>query len=284
MKILCLHGVGSSGSICESQFSPLLRRIDPSFELIFVDGPVECERGPGMGLHLEGPFFSHTAGYSPGAMIEALEHLDATINDLGPFDGVFGFSQGGALALSYMHQQQVSGNQAPFKFALCFSSVIPCSSDAGYCQSIIQRLCTVPWHNIRVPSEDSLDLTREERQFRDLLLQTVIPARKNNALLPAYDMSVYMNGDGSEAPRVMHPQLLREKIRTPTVHIWGKRDFDFMRNMSDAASGLCEEHLTKKLEHSGGHQPPQKDPEIKAVLRALEWAINQSERVGGLHL
>lgn len=47
MKILCLHGVGSSGTIFEAQIANLRRELDPSFELVFVDGPFECERGPG---------------------------------------------------------------------------------------------------------------------------------------------------------------------------------------------------------------------------------------------
>ena len=47
MKILCLHGVGSSGAILERQMANLRRELDPSFDLVFVDGPFECERGPG---------------------------------------------------------------------------------------------------------------------------------------------------------------------------------------------------------------------------------------------
>ena len=47
MKILCLHGVGSSGSICESQFRAFLKVVDPSYEFIFTEGPALSERGPG---------------------------------------------------------------------------------------------------------------------------------------------------------------------------------------------------------------------------------------------
>jgi hypothetical protein len=34
----------------EAQIANLRRKLDPSIELVFVDGPFECERGPGM-LH-----------------------------------------------------------------------------------------------------------------------------------------------------------------------------------------------------------------------------------------
>lgn len=48
MRILCLHGVGTSGAILERQMANLKRELDPSYELVFVDGPFESERGPGM--------------------------------------------------------------------------------------------------------------------------------------------------------------------------------------------------------------------------------------------
>jgi len=47
MRILCLHGVGSSGKILESQLQPFMQAVDPSYEFVFVDGPFLCERGPG---------------------------------------------------------------------------------------------------------------------------------------------------------------------------------------------------------------------------------------------
>lgn len=47
MKILCLHGVGSSGAILEAQMANLQRELDPSYDLVFIDGPFECERGLG---------------------------------------------------------------------------------------------------------------------------------------------------------------------------------------------------------------------------------------------
>jgi len=129
------------------------------------------------------------------------------------------------------------------------------------------------------PLADDPVLTRDERLFCDVMLRTVIAAKKKGAALPEYSMDVYSQGDGSKAPRVMHAQLLKEKLQIPTVHVTGRRDFDFMQNMSDIARGLCEERLTRKLEHSGGHHPPQKDAEVRAVVRAMEWAISQSDRV-----
>lgn len=303
MRILCLHGVGSSGSICESQLRPFIRACDPSYEFIFVDGPAPSDRGPGktrnsfntharvriiyvstangdltsgMGAFLDGPFYSHTEGYDPESMASAIEHLETIIDEAGPFDGVLGFSQGAALALSYMHLQQTWNKPIGFKFALCFSSVIPCSADENFGDGVIQRLCPLRLNLDGIGSADIETQTHEETLFSDLLQRTVIPAQKNKSLLPDYDMEVYTRDDVSKAPRLMHPSLTRHRIRIPTVHVTGKRDAEFMRNMAVAARGLCDEKTSKKLEHSGGHQPPQKDAEVKAAIRAMEWAISRS--------
>ncbi|KAK4663867.1 uncharacterized protein QC763_502100 [Podospora pseudopauciseta] len=269
MRVLCLHGVGSSGKMLETQLRPFLKAVDPSFDFVFVDGPFPCERGPGMAA-FDGPFFSHTAGYSPEQMIEAHEHLDRTIDDLGPFDGILGFSQGGALALSYLHRKQTQNELRPFKFALIMSSVIPCSADVGVCEEVIQSLCD---------QTDPSAVDQDQRVFVELLDRTVGEARKNNALLPDIDPSIYeAGGEPSLAPRIMHPSFVKQKIWIPTVHVAGKKDYSFMRAMSDVAYAVCEPKLAKKMVHSGGHQPPQKPSEVKEVIRALDWAIGMSDR------
>ncbi|OJD32082.1 uncharacterized protein BKCO1_4100019 [Diplodia corticola] len=287
MRILCLHGVGSSGAILESQLRPFMRAVDPSYEFVFVDGPVQSPRGPGMGAFHDGLFFSHTSSYSPTGMSDALSHLSDVISDLGPFDGVLGFSQGAALALSYLHQQQSRREPAPFRFALCFSSVIPCSAESEHCHGIVQRLCALP-EGSRItsayPDAAAEGLDADEALFVELLRRTILPAKKHNAMLPDYDIGVYTDGDGFDAPRLMAGGLLAEKVAIPTVHVTGKRDHDFMRNMAEVAYGICDARLSRRLEHAGGHQPPQKDSEVKAAVRAMDWAIRLSERTANLRL
>lgn len=236
-----------------------------------------------MSTDIDGPFFSHTAGYSAAEMADAFKHLEDTIEELGPFDGVLGFSQGAALVISFMHRQQELQNMVPFGFALCLSSVLPCSADPMYLQGVVEKLSDRRLLTMG-PAALASTLSGEERIFLNLLMRTIIPAKENRAMLPDIDLNHYMDGDDCNAPRVMHPQLLKERIRIPTVHVTGKRDFDFMRNMSEAALGLCDTKMVKKLQHSGGHHPPQKDAEVQALIRAMEWAVRQAQKAQGLHL
>lgn len=233
----------------------------------------------GIGPHLEGPFYSHTARYAPSDMGDAIEHLESTIDELGPFDGVLGFSQGAALALSYIYDQQVRGEPLPFKFALCFSSVLAFSPDPACAQSVIRRLCARRRDFTTTVPVDDARLSLDELVLSNVLMRVVMPAKKHKALIPDHDLSVYTHGDGTTAPRLMLSQLLGDKIRIPTIHVSGKRDVDFLRDMSAIGRELCEGKLMKTLEHSGSHQPPQKEVEVKAAVRAMEWAIGQSEKM-----
>lgn len=220
-----------------------------------------------------GPFYSHTSGYAPKDMAEAIDHIESVIEDLGPFDGILGFSQGAALVVSYLHRCATFNESPAFKFALCFSSVLPCSSDEQFGDNVLDRICplTGPGTPVDEPESDEKDL------FRGLLQLTIVPAQKNNAMLPSYDINIYADSDVStDAPRLMHAGLSKTKIRTPTIHVIGKKDAYFMRNMSEAAYGLFDEKYVKRLEHGGGHQPPQKPAEIQSTIRAMEWAISRA--------
>jgi pimeloyl-ACP methyl ester carboxylesterase len=238
----------------------------------------------GVSADIDGPFFSHIAGHSPTNMADAFNHLEDTIDKLGPFDGVLGFSQGAALAIAYIHRQEELQELVPFGFALCLSSVLAGSANTTYMQGVIDRLRK----HRELFAEGSLALdpsfSSEECIFIDFLTRTIIPAKKKGAMLPDIDLDHYKDGDTFNAPRPMHPQLLRERVHIPTVHITGRRDSDFMLNMSEVVLGLCDENMVRKLQHSGGHHPPQKDTEVQAFIRAMEWAMRESRKVQGLHL
>ncbi|KAF2271300.1 uncharacterized protein EI97DRAFT_388231 [Westerdykella ornata] len=99
MKILTLHGLGSSASMLKEQIAPFMRELGPSYQFTFVDGEIPCGRGPGVPHWATGPFFSYAAGFSPPQVQNALDRLDQFIREKGPFDGILGFSLGAALAM-----------------------------------------------------------------------------------------------------------------------------------------------------------------------------------------
>ncbi|OLN86705.1 Rhodanese-like domain-containing protein 6, partial [Colletotrichum chlorophyti] len=250
----------------------LTRSVDTSYEFVLVDGPFISHRGPGMGLGLDGPFYSHTIGYSPADIATAHQHTASTVDELGPFDGILGFSQGASLALSYIYHQQVTGEEPDFKFAVLLSSVAPFSADSKYCEADVEQLRV---H--RLSGLGTNDLVPRQQVFNDCLVRTFQSAMKIGAVLPDFNQDFFRDTVDS-VPRVLHPMLVSERIHIPTVHVSGRRDFPFMYDMHEVGYQMCDTRVAKKLHHSGGHHPPKKDFEIKAIVRAMEWAVGQYYR------
>ncbi|CZT24639.1 uncharacterized protein RCC_10364 [Ramularia collo-cygni] len=288
MRVLCLHGVGGSGALLKQQLTPFIRALDPSYEFVFVDGPVQSPRGPGIAPSATGPFFSHTVGYEPQQILEACQHLEEVIEESGPFDGALGFSQGAALIVSLMHLWQCNGKESPFAFALFFSSSTPCAARDDACTALISRLRSKSLdhsHEGSLKLRESDSLTAEEQIYWSLLCDTVFPARRNNFLHPPFDLDAYTDPQHPrDAPLTMHPALHDWRIRIPTVHCIGSRDAPSMQGMSRSAYEMCAGDVSKLLYHGGGHQPPQKQAEAAAAAAATEWAINQSRKALRLRL
>ncbi|EXJ91410.1 hypothetical protein A1O1_04522 [Capronia coronata CBS 617.96] len=102
MRILCLHGYGTSGAIMRSQMHAVISQADPSYEFVFLDGEYECPPAQGLGGSVDGPTLCFNKAFGPDEIQSSLDHLDDFIETEGPFDGILGFSQGGSLALSYL--------------------------------------------------------------------------------------------------------------------------------------------------------------------------------------
>ncbi|KAH6869416.1 DUF341 domain-containing protein [Thelonectria olida] len=276
MRILCLHGFGSSGALLEKQMSNLRRELDPSFELVFVDGPFESERGPGVSEYQPGPYYSHTQGYCPDDTAQAVGVLEETLEDQGPFDGIFGFSQGSSLTLSYLYQQQAAGNPAAVKFACLFSTAMPCSPDASLGSTIISRLRDMEYDITDRSDSNGKGLTSEEREFVEILQQTVVDAATRDSNFPFTDLDIYRHGELHAIPRILYSSALAQKILVPTVHVWGRNDFAYMIKMAELSRSICDESKSRTVLHSGLHDLPKQQTEIKAVLRNIDWALTQA--------
>jgi len=101
LKILCLHGYHGSARILRGQMGPLMAGLEPIADFVFVDAPslaagdfgwwhaVKDERDPASddpGVH--GPR-RHYKGWE-----RTRDAIVALFDQQGPFDGIFGFSQG----------------------------------------------------------------------------------------------------------------------------------------------------------------------------------------------
>jgi hypothetical protein len=160
LRILCLHGYHGSGAILRGQMESLAASLPASIEFVYVDAPSRATGDFGW-WHEGFDGWEHTRDW-------ALELLCA-----GPrFDGVFGFSQGAALA-GLLAAVQESGS-APPGFRVDFVIMVGgFTSDLPRHAELLRRKLTTPSvhvigrSDVIVPCEDSLRLAR---RFEDPLI------------------------------------------------------------------------------------------------------------------
>ncbi|KAF2144835.1 uncharacterized protein K452DRAFT_148081 [Aplosporella prunicola CBS 121167] len=126
-RILCLHGGGASAAIFRAQCRNLVSGLRDNYELIFVNGPIVSNPGPGiLPVFADfGPYylwFSAQEYTTDGLAILSQALDDALIREgLTPADisGVIGFSQGAAAACVLLLQARFGDSRwARLSFAV----------------------------------------------------------------------------------------------------------------------------------------------------------------------
>ncbi|KAL4737697.1 serine hydrolase-domain-containing protein [Aspergillus similis] len=118
IKILCLHGRGTSGAIFKYQTSSIRSRLaDLNLTFDFLDGPYPSNPAPGIDLFFPPPYYTYYVESPQDTTIDTIrstrDWLSGVIAERGPYDLVMTFSQGGMVAAEalLMHQVEVERGQ-----------------------------------------------------------------------------------------------------------------------------------------------------------------------------
>jgi len=101
-RILALHGARSNSSVTKLQLENL-RITEDEYDIVYMNGQIELEEGdPDIIGFVHGPFYSwideKEGGKLGPSLIAAVRSILIVAKTNGPFDGIYGFSQGGTLA------------------------------------------------------------------------------------------------------------------------------------------------------------------------------------------
>ncbi|KAI1637812.1 serine hydrolase FSH [Biscogniauxia mediterranea] len=128
MRFLCLHGRGTSGKIFEMQTARIRQTLGRDHEFIFANGTVQTEPGDGAAA-ISDEFFGFV-GDSIDQYEELYNDLLDLVNTEGPFDGLMGFSEGGAVAAwMLLENSRYPLTFGSFKCAVFFSAAVPFDPD-----------------------------------------------------------------------------------------------------------------------------------------------------------
>lgn len=221
-------------------------------------------------------------------MREALSRIDEFIRDHGPFDGVFGFSLGAALAISYMLDQQRKQAPPPFCFAVFFSTIFIASPDDGYCEQLLQRWLADDHAEFRskFPDGDFVPLLEDaaERKLAEYL-QLVLSMQSMGVgtILPNTNVDFLGAGKVEGIPRLIHPELLPARIKMPTVHVRGRKDSPYVGGQSQVAQGLCTSSVLRAHKHDGGHDVPFKRSDVNTIVPSIKAMAEEGQHIRDLY-
>ncbi|KAI1639009.1 serine hydrolase FSH [Biscogniauxia mediterranea] len=107
MRFLCLHGIGTSTAILETQLAALRYRLGEGYEYEYIEGSLTCSpsRGIEEAFGRQEEYYAYFDASVP-SILKAVNDLVDFLDSEGPFDGVIGFSQGGALALTLIAAEE----------------------------------------------------------------------------------------------------------------------------------------------------------------------------------
>ncbi|KAL2008391.1 hypothetical protein VTN00DRAFT_8373 [Thermoascus crustaceus] len=256
MRVLCLHGKGTSGAIFKSQtasFRGLLQGQGIEFE--FVDGPHASLPAPGIDLFYPPPFYAFWNGDSLDEIHAARDWLADLVSRSGPYDAVMTFSQGCALAatalLHHQAQSDPSSSPPPFKAAIfiCGGAPLTVAESLGFTVS-------------------------QEAWDRDAASRKALSDKASAPAILAQGSKRWTDVDGAsgysveDASREVSGPL---QIKIPTVHIYGSKDPRYFAGVQ--LSSFCDPRTRKVYNHGGGHEIPRGDTVSRTIADLVRWAL-----------
>ncbi|XP_058184957.1 esterase FUS5-like isoform X7 [Rhododendron vialii] len=101
-RVLCLHAFRTSGKIFEKMTEVWPEFVREKMDLVFIDAPFPAEGGSGVQGKFDPPYyewFQFNQDFSEYRNFdECIAYIEDCMIRMGPFDGLFGFSQGAIIA------------------------------------------------------------------------------------------------------------------------------------------------------------------------------------------
>ncbi|KAK4450031.1 family of serine hydrolases 1 [Podospora aff. communis PSN243] len=271
MRILCLHGQGTSAQIFKSQTVALRNKLPSHYTFDFLDAPFHCSPAPGIKVL----FSSGTYTWWPRPTINAIrgahQYMLDHIESHGPYDAVMGFSQGCSLIISYLlyHARETPSEPLPFRAAIFICGGLP----------------------LQVLEDLDLPVSQKAYEINDETVR-LLKARAGALTALAADPSRITPGTGlwDELEGLVHdPEVMPDeedvfgldftiiprdmRVKIPTVHVYGAKDPRWPASMQLAH--FCERR--EMYDHRGGHDIPRSTDVSVKIAQLVEGL---AEKVG----
>ncbi|KAL2697596.1 hypothetical protein AAEP93_011500 [Penicillium crustosum] len=258
--------------------SKLMKVCDPSWEFYFLGGKVICQPDPGgIPPSVPGPYLCYSADFDPVSMRAAHALVEEAFQNQGPFDGVFGFSQGASVLIAYLLEQIVTYPERPLpvRFGIFCSAVPIVATDPDYYRSVFGSLSLEDEQRLRSGQYDQLSQLPGPSQAPAKVVAEVIDAME--PIIRRSRMS-FLDRQPLEVPCAMHPDLYKPRLPFPTLHVRAKNDPPALRRCSLLAERFCLPKERRSFEHSAIHSLPRSAADVQEMVSEMRWVIEGSQR------
>jgi hypothetical protein len=274
MRFLCLHGYAQTSDVLREMMEEITEHLPSNWEYEFLEAGMEPSKLVFRKSFLNAySLFGHelTPQYlanldqvpspnycwydyaSPEDVQNALNRLISFIDSEGPFDGLWGFSQGAAMATLLLLEHQKANPGAhdwPFKMIIYNSTFLPYRLDSG----------SVTWERTE---KDQLQATYQPGEFDASFGKKDANWKQDERTVWDYQVLKRMQDEGPPLCQLLlkyRSQDVPDKLTVPSVHVRGvKDDYVFV---DDSVSELFDPTTAKKMTHRGGHHFPRFPDEL----------------------
>ncbi|KAJ4300251.1 hypothetical protein N0V88_002923 [Collariella sp. IMI 366227] len=262
MRVLCLHGMGTSA---------FRSKLPPSITFNFIDGPHSTNPAAGITALFESQHYAWYKSQTAESIRTAHDWLRTYLATHGPYDAVMCFSQGCALIATFLlyHARETPDEPLPFKaaFFICGGMPLPVLEDLGV---------EVP-EVAKAVNEATSRMLREKAGALTDYAENLEKAKRGvglwddlSGLLHSPD-KIPEEGNVFGLDFTKMPRDLR--ITIPTVHVYGAKDPRWPASMQLAY--FCEGR--KMFDHKGGHDIPRSTEVSERLARLM---VEMAKEIG----
>ncbi|KAK4134180.1 hypothetical protein BT67DRAFT_310543 [Trichocladium antarcticum] len=272
MKVLGLHGHGTSAQIFKSQTAAFRAKLPKHFTFDFADAPYPSAPAPGIQAVFDSGHYTFWPQPTTALIRGAHQWLADHVAAHGPYDAVMGFSQGCALISSFLlrHARETPDALLPFRAAVFVCGGVP-----------LQVLADLGLPGVTPRAHEVNEVTgRLLKETAGRLSELAGDLSKIRPGVGLWDDALGLLHDPAKLPEerdvfgldfTVMPTEVRIKI--PTVHVYGGLDPRWPSSMQLAY--FCDDR--KMYDHGGGHDIP-RSTEVSVKIASLFEEL--SEKIG----
>lgn len=216
-----------------------------------------------------GPYLSWSFDFSPASFRAAFGLIHQTFTNEGPFDGVFGFSQGSAVIAAYLLEQAALHPEKPLpvSFGIFCSTPPILSTDPAYIQRMYGSLSAEDLSRLRSGNPDEIEKLPEPSRDAALMLVKSLAITKE---IHGQSDTYFTDRPIPEIPCAVHPDVYKARLAIPTLHACSNHDPVFMQQTSALCGLFCEAKSRRSFKHSAIHSLPRVPTEAKEMAAMMD--------------